>query len=204
MSKTLQSREDTTVGYARVSTDEQNLELQLDAFKEIGCREVFVEKISGSRSELPQLERAIAAIAPQDTLLVWRFDRVGRSLKHLIDVVARVEGREGHFRSITEDINTTTPSGKLAFHVFGALAEFERDLIRQRTQAGLKAARARGRFGGRPPVMTERKLEIARTMRDALDEDGYPLHPMDEIAETIGVSVSTLYRSFSNKQTSVA
>jgi DNA invertase Pin-like site-specific DNA recombinase len=138
------------IGYARVSTGEQTLALQLDALAQAGCGKVFTETASGATADRPALGQALAYLREGDTLVVWRLDRLGRSLPHLIETVAALRERGVGFRSLTEQVDTTTPGGKLVFHVFGALAEFERDLIRERTHAGLAAARARGRTGGRP------------------------------------------------------
>ena len=176
------------LGYARVSTAEQTTALQRDALKGAGCYRVFTDKASGAIDARPQLDKVLDQLRPQDTLVVWRLDRLGRSLRHLIDIVTGLEARGVGFRSLTEQIDTTTAGGKLVFHLFGALAEFERDLIRDRTIAGLAAARARGRVGGRPPVITVEKLAVARQMRDSKE------HTMDAIAATVGVSRATLYR----------
>ena len=153
------------IGYARVSTGEQTLDLQLDALQVAGCGKVYEETASGAKAERPVLEEVLSYVRKGDTLVVWRLDRLGRSLQHLIDVVAALAERGIGFKSLTEQIDTTTPGGKLIFHVFGALAEFERDLIRERTHAGLAAARARGRLGGRPRKLADpRQLELARTL----------------------------------------
>src|SRR3954467_1460073 len=135
------------IGYARVSTGEQTLDLQLDALQVAGCGKVYQETASGAKADRPVLDEVLSYLRTGDTLVVWRLDRLGRSLKHLIEVVAALAERGIGFKSLTEQIDTTTPGGKLIFHVFGALAEFERDLIQERTQAGLAAARARGRLG---------------------------------------------------------
>ena len=138
------------IGYARVSTQDQTLNLQKDALEKIGCSKIFTDIASGATTERTGLDEALAYVREGDSLVVWKLDRLGRSLKHLIETVTNLNNRKIGFQSITENIDTTTSGGKLIFHVFGALAEFERDLIRERTQAGLLAARARGRFGGRP------------------------------------------------------
>lgn len=148
------------VGYARVSTVEQDLALQLDALQRVGCERTFEDTASGAASSRPHLDACLDISASGDTLVVWRLDRLGRSLRHLIDVVAELERRAVGFRSLTEGIDTTTAAGRMTFHVFGALAEFERDLIRERTMAGLEAARARGRKGGRPASMTEESWRL--------------------------------------------
>ena len=177
------------IGYARVSTGDQDLALQLDALKAAGCERWFSDTASGSLTERPQLTRALEELRDgEDTLVVWRLDRLGRSLRHLIELVGELEQRQLGFRSLTEGIATTTSSGRLVFHIFGAIAEFERQLIRERTQAGLQAARARGRLGGRRSVITEEKLRVARELLAGGQ------HTMQQIAETIGVGRATLYR----------
>ena len=138
------------VGYARVSTHDQHLALQLDALRKAGCRQVYEEVVSGARADRPVLQQALAHLRKGDVLMIWKLDRLGRSLRHLIEVVSDLAQRGIGFKSLQEHLDTTTSSGKLVFHMFGALAEFERDLIRERTHAGLTAARARGRLGGRP------------------------------------------------------
>ena len=155
------------IGYARVSTHEQTLALQQDALKAAQCGLTFTDTISGVKTERPGLQQALSHLRAGDTLVVWRLDRLGRSLKHLIETVTRLEAQGIGFKSLTESIDTTTPGGVLIFHVFGALAQFERDLIRERTRAGLTAARARGRQGRRPKAlahMDPKKLETARRM----------------------------------------
>lgn len=175
------------VGYARVATTEQDAVLQHDALTEAGCSRIFTDTASGAIAERPQLAAALDHLRSGDILVVWRLDRLGRSLRHLIETVEGLEQRGIGFRSLPESIDTTTPGGRLIFHVFGALAEFERELIRERTMAGLAAARARGRVGGRPPAMTEAKLRQALAMR----EQG---RSVSEISEVIGVSRATIYR----------
>lgn len=175
------------IGYARVSTEAQDLGLQLDALAEAGCTRVFRDTGSGSLRHRPQLEACFDHLRPGDTLVVWRLDRLGRGLKHLIEVIEDLAVREVGFRSLTEAIDTTTPAGRLQLHLFGALAEFERELIRERTRAGLAAAHRRGRRGGRPLALTPEKLAAARAMRARN-------HPMGEIAAAVGVHRATLYR----------
>ena len=178
------------IGYARVSTGEQTLHLQLDALQSAGCGKIYQETASGAKADRPVLEEVLSYIRADDTLVVWRLDRLGRSLEHLIDVVAALAERGVGFKSLTEQIDTTTPGGKLIFHVFGALAEFERDLIRERTQAGLAAARARGRLGGRPKKLTDPKqLELARSLYAGGQID------VATICRTLGISRATLYRA---------
>jgi len=150
------------IGYARVSTTEQDTALQTDALRKAGCERIFEDTVSGAKAERPGLASALAYLRDGDVLMVWRLDRLGRSLAHLIEVVATLEARGIGFRSLTEAIDTTTSGGRLIFHVFGALSQFERDLIRERTKAGLAAAAARGRRGGRKPVITAERLQRAR------------------------------------------
>ena len=177
------------VGYARVSTGEQILDLQLDALANAGCGKVFTEIAGGALVERESLQEALAYARAGDTLVVWRLDRLGRSLKHLIETVADLAARGIGFKSLTEQIDTTTPGGKLVFHVFGALAEFERDLIRERTHAGLAAARARGRIGGRPKSLIDPKqVALAQALYDGGQTD------IGTICRTLGISRATLYR----------
>ena len=152
------------VGYARVSTVDQDPALQLDALAKAGCGKVFEDRASGARADRVGLRSALEYARDGDVLIVWKLDRLGRSLPHLIDTVTMLENRGVGFRSITEAIDTTTPGGRLVFHLFGALGQFERDLIQERTRAGLTAAAARGRKGGRKPVITGEKLERARAI----------------------------------------
>src|SRR2546428_930667 len=145
------------IGYARVSTQDQTIHLQKDALEKIGCTKIFTDTISGAKAGRPGLTEALAYVREGDTLVVWRLDRLGRSLKHLIETITALNNRKIGFKSIQENIDTTTSGGKLIFHIFGALAEFERDIIKERTQAGLQAARARGRLGGRPKALNQKK-----------------------------------------------
>lgn len=176
------------LGYARVSTHDQTMELQLDALAEAGCHRVFKETASGASDRRVELTNLFDHVRPGDTVVVWRLDRLGRSLRHLIDTVNSLADRKVGFRSLTENIDTTTSGGKLVFHIFGALAEFERELIRERTQAGLSAARARGRVGGRPSVMTPDKIAEARRMYESGD------YTWAQIGDMFGVSRMTVYR----------
>ena len=176
------------IGYARVSTDEQNLALQLDALKQAGCKRVFKDVGSGSLKHRPELDACLEFLVAGDTLVVWRLDRLGRSLQHLIDVIAGLQQREIAFRSLRESIDTTTATGRLQLHLFAALAEFERELIRERSTAGRDAARARGRQGGRPSVITPELLAAATAMRDKRELT------MAQIARTLKIGRSTLYK----------
>jgi DNA invertase Pin-like site-specific DNA recombinase len=176
------------LGYARVSTADQQPHLQVDALAQAGCYRVFTENASGALTDRPVLEQVLDQLRPGDTLVVWKLDRLGRSLRHLVDTVSRLAERGIGFRSLQESIDTTTPGGKLVFHVFAALAEFERDLIRERTSPGLAAARARGRRGGRPRVLTGHKLQVARQMYASGQ------YTVAAIAKTLGVSRASIYR----------
>ena len=176
------------VGYARVSTQDQRPALQLDALKKAGCSKVFTEKASGAQRERPQLQAALEYMRPRDTLVVWKLDRLARSMKQLIETVEGLEKRHIGFRSLTEAIDTTTAGGTLVFHVFASLAQFERSIIRERTRAGLAAARARGRTGGRPPALSKQDLPQAK----ALLKD--PKITVEQVAKRLGVGASTLYR----------
>jgi len=178
------------IGYARVSTIDQDPALQIDALQSAGCEKVFVEQASGAQRERPELVRALDVTRSGDTLVVWRLDRLARSLKQLIETVEDLDGRGVKFQSLTEAIDTTTSGGKLVFQIFGALAEFERSLIRERTAAGLVAARARGRRGGRPPALSAKDMKAAKAMM------ADPEITMDQVARKLGVAVSTLYRYF--------
>ena len=152
------------IGYARVSTHDQNLDLQQDALTAAGCEKVFVDELSGASAARPGLQQAMDQLREGDVLVVWRLDRLGRSLRNLLDLVAQLEEKKVGFRSIQESMDTASTGGKLIFHVFGALAEFERNLIRDRTNAGLAAARARGRNGGRPKKLDEEQRQLARRL----------------------------------------
>ncbi|GHO56393.1 recombinase family protein [Ktedonobacter robiniae] len=177
------------IGYVRVSKHEQNEALQIDALEAAGCEKWFVDKITGSKAERKGLNEALAYVRSGDTFMVWKLDRAGRSLKHLIELLRNLQGRNIEFVSITEQIDTTTPGGKLIFHLMGALAEFERDLIRERTNAGLAAAKARGRVGERPrKLKTNGKIALAKRMFD--DQS----HSIPEICAALGISRATLYR----------
>ena len=175
------------LGYARVSTNEQDLSLQLDALQEAGWDKICEDRISGGKTERPGLQEALSYIRKGDTLVVWRLDRLGRTLKHLIETVNELEERGIGFQSLQEAIDTTTSSGRLVFHIFGALAEFERNLIRERTHAGLEAARARGRKGGRPKALNTKKIELLYELYDSKK------HTVKEICEMMGISKPTLY-----------
>ncbi len=176
------------VGYARVSTQDQKQDLQTDALEAAGCEKVFTEKASGAQRDRPELKAALEYIREGDTLVVWKLDRLARSIKQLIETVEDLENRGIGFKSLTENIDTTTSGGKLIFHIFASLAEFERSIIKERTKAGLDAARARGKRGGRPPALTDKDIQAAKAM--LADPD----ITVEEVAARLKVAPSTLYR----------
>ena len=186
------------IGYARVSTLDQNVALQQDALKEAGCEKIFIEQMSGSVSDRPALREALDYARSGDTLIVWKLDRLARSMKQLIETIEKLRLRSIGFRSLTEAIDTTTAQGVLVFHMFSALAEFERALIRERTRAGLVAAKRAGRTGGRPPKLTEDDLDIARTLL------ANPDITVADVADRLGVSPATLYRYLPSARTAHA
>jgi DNA invertase Pin-like site-specific DNA recombinase len=175
------------IGYARVSTDEQSLDLQLDALKKAGCKRVFTDKASATKADRPGLAGAISQFRPGDVLVIWKLDRLGRTVKGLVDFVADLQGRGVQFRSLTNGIDTTTPAGRFFFHVMASLAQMERELLAERTRAGLAAARRRGRIGGRKRRMTPGKVESARQLLKG------GMSPR-EVAQNLGISIPTLYR----------
>ena len=175
------------IGYARVSTEEQSLNLQLDALQKAGCQRVFTDQTSGATTDRPGLQEALSHLRQADTLVVWKLDRLGRSVKGLVDLIMGLENRHIHFQSLTDSIDTKTPAGRFFFHVMASLAQMERELIAERTRAGLRAARRQGRVGGRKRRMTERKVSAAQKLLAAGT-------PPREVAQSLGVSVPTLYR----------
>ena len=175
------------IGYARASTQDQNLELQSDALTKVGCQKVFEDKVSGTRADRPGLAKALEILREGDTLVVWKLDRLGRSVKQLVDLVEELHKQGVQFKSLTDAIDTGTPSGRFFFHVMVSLSKMERELIVERTRAGLEMARRLGRKGGRKPKMTDSKIESAKKLLAS----GVP--PKD-VARNLGVSVPTLYR----------
>jgi DNA invertase Pin-like site-specific DNA recombinase len=176
------------IGYARVSTSDQTLALQQDALQKAGCTKIFTDTASGAQTEREGLTEAISYVRAGDTLVVWKLDRLGRSLKDLISRITELNDRGIGFKSLTEQIDTTTSGGKLIFHIFGALAEFERDIIRERTNAGLEAARVRGKKGGRPRALSPEKIKFARTLYADKKTS------VAEICKMLGISRHTLQR----------
>jgi DNA invertase Pin-like site-specific DNA recombinase len=177
----------TTIGYARTSTDRQHLDLQLDALRAAGCETIYTEQMSGASKDRPELTKCLAALAEGDTLCVWRLDRLGRSTSHLLSTVEELGQRGVGFRSISDNVDTTSAQGRLVFHILSAMAEFERELIKERINAGVEAARVRGKQFGRPTALSDEKVEAIRQMRSAGRN-------MSEIARITGVSRATLYR----------
>lgn len=175
------------IGYARVSTVDQDLSLQQDALIKAGCEKIFEDKASGTLADRPGLELALSHLRKDDVLIVWKLDRVGRSLKHIVEFITKLNARDVQFRSLTESIDTTTAAGRFFFHITAALAQMERDLIAERTNAGLQAARARGRLGGRRPKLNPEQLEHARELIAAGK-------PVKDVARLLNVDRSTLFR----------
>jgi DNA invertase Pin-like site-specific DNA recombinase len=176
------------IGYARVSTDDQHLHLQYDALQKVGCEKIFDDKISGSKIERVGLNEAIEFARSGDVIVVWRLDRLSRSLKDLIELVSKLHDKGIGLKSLHESIDTSSSAGKLTFHIFGALAEFERNLIRERTHAGLQAARVRGRMGGRPKKLNPDKAKLAIQLYEGRQ------HTIKQICALVGVSKPTLYK----------
>lgn len=176
------------IGYARVSTQDQNLDSQKDALKKAGCEKIFSDKISASQEDRKGLSKAMEILRQGDTLVVWKLDRLGRSLSHLVRLITDLKEKGIGFKSLQENIDTTSGVGKLVFHIFASLAEFERDLIRERTMAGLASARARGKLGGRPKVLDEKKIALAKAMYQDKQNS------VKDICATLGIGRTTFYR----------
>jgi DNA invertase Pin-like site-specific DNA recombinase len=176
------------IGYARVSTTDQNLDAQIDALKQVGCQKIYTDKASGAHTERKGLIEALDYLRAGDVLVVTKLDRLGRSIKQLIELVTLLDEKKIGFKSLTENIDTTTSGGKLIFHIFSALAEFERDIIRERTRAGLKAARKRGRTGGRPREITEKKIEQIKALYESNKST------VTDICKSFSISRSTFYK----------
>ena len=175
------------IGYARVSTSDQNLNLQKDALLKIGCEKIYEDEISGTTKQRPGLDKALDVLRAGDTLIVWKLDRLGRSIKNLISLISDLNSKDIHFKSITDSIDTSTPSGRFFFHIMASLAQMERELIAERTKAGLNAAKKLGRIGGRKRKMTKSKIIAAKKLLDS------GIAPKD-VAQNLGVSLATLYR----------
>ena len=186
------------MGYARVSTAEQDAAVQVDELTAAGCYRVYTDHASGTLDRRPELDAVLAQLRPGDSLVVWRLDRLGRSLRHLIDTVTSLGERGVGFRSLRENIDTTTGGGRLVFHLFGALAQFEREIIRDRTVAGLAAARARGRMGGRPSKLNADQVRTARRLYDERELT------VEEIGRILGVSRTSIYRALGRDRSAAA
>ena len=189
------------IGYARVSTQEQELSLQLDALKEAGCDKVYQEKFSGSQKERPQLNELLDFLREHDTIVVWRLDRLGRSLRDLLGLVAQIQKKGASLVSLNDAIDTTTPQGTLVFHIFAALAEFERQLIRDRTKAGLQSARARGRHGGRPRGLSQDAENTAAAVEALYKENKLST---TEICNKLNISRGTLYKYLRHRNVKIS
>lgn len=179
------------IGYARVSTKDQNLDLQKDALEKAGCKKIYSEQVSGAKIERKQLDELIKQVRKGDIIVVWKLDRLGRSLRDLVNLISRFQAMEVGFKSLQDSIDTTTPTGKLTFHLFAALAEFERDIISERTKAGLKSARARGRLGGRPKGLSKQAQNKSRLAESLYKEKELSIK---EICDYLSISKPTLYR----------
>jgi len=178
------------LGYARISTNDQNFDLQIDALTKHGCKRFYKDTVSGAKSKRPGLDEMLKEARPKDIIVIWKLDRLGRSLKHLVDLVAELNERDIGLRSLNDPIDTTTAQGRLVFNIFASLAEFEREIIRERTNAGLAAARARGRTGGRKPGLSEDAKRKARIAQSYYEEG----MAVNQITKSIGISKATLYR----------
>ena len=187
------------IGYARVSTNDQNLDLQMDALKDASCEKIFTDQgVSGAKVERPGLDQALAHIRKKDVLVIWKLDRLGRSLRHLLSIIEDLRDRGAHFASIQDGFDTSTASGKMVFSVIGAMAEYEKNLTRERTMAGLAAARARGRMGGRPKSLDESQVKVAIALAEAGELT------INEICGQVGCSRSTYYRQVAPRLTVTA
>jgi len=186
------------IGYARVSTADQHLRMQEDALKSAGCEEIYSDVISGVKSQRPGLDKALNYAREGDTIVVWKLDRLGRSIQHLIQTITSLIEKKIGFKSLQENIDTSTSGGKLIFHIFSALAEFERDLIQERTQAGLKAARVRGKMGGRPPLLDTRQIN---RMIEMYDEQK---NTVTEICKIYNISRPSFYNYLNNRRLELA
>lgn len=188
------------IGYARVSTKEQSLNLQEDALIKAGCEKIYSEKITGTTTSRPQLDEMLSHLRKGDIIIVWKLDRLGRSLRDLVKIISNLKKQGVFFQSLQDNIDTTTPTGKLTFHLFAALAEFERDIISTRTKAGLDAARARGKVGGRPKGLSKRAQDKARLAESLYKEK---VRSVSEICDHLDISKPTLYRYLRSRGVSI-
>ncbi len=188
------------IGYARVSTKDQSLNLQKDALKKAGCKKIYSEQVSGAKIDRSQLDELIKQVRKGDIIVVWKLDRLGRSLRDLVNLISKFQEMEVGFKSLQDSIDTTTPTGKLTFHLFAALAEFERDIISERTKAGLKSARARGRLGGRPKGLSKQAQNKARLAESLYKEKELSIK---EICNYLSISKPTLYRYLKHRNITI-
>jgi DNA invertase Pin-like site-specific DNA recombinase len=188
------------IGYARVSTKDQNLNLQLDALEKEGCKKIYKEVVSGAKSERPVLQDMLNQVRTGDVIVIWKLDRLGRSLKNLVDIVGQLIKNEVGLKSLHDNIDTTTPQGRLTFNIFASLAEFERDLISERTKAGLESARARGRFGGKPKGLSK-QAEATACAAETLYKEGKL--SVNQIAKQLGIAKNTLYKYLKHRKVEI-
>jgi len=188
------------IGYARVSTKDQSLNLQKDALEKAGCKKIYSEQVSGAKIERKKLDEMIKQVRKGDIIVVWKLDRLGRSLRDLVNLISKFQEMEVGFKSLQDSIDTTTPAGKLTFHLFAALAEFERDIISERTKAGLKSARARGRLGGRPKGLSKQAQNKARLAESLYKEKELSIK---EICNYLSISKPTLYRYLKHRNVTI-
>lgn len=189
------------IGYARVSTKEQNLDLQLDALKKAGCKKIYQDMMSGAKSERPALQEMMAQLREEDVIVVWKLDRLGRSLKNLVELTNQIIEKKAGLKSLHDPIDTTTSQGRLVFNIFASLAEFERDLIKERTMAGLSAARARGRLGGKPKGLSQ-KAESTACAAETLYKEGKL--SVKQILEQLSISKATFYNYLRHRNVSIS
>lgn len=188
------------IGYGRVSTNEQHPEAQEDALRSAGCDEIYIDKASGKLASRPELDKALLRLRKGDSLVITKLDRLGRSLKNLIELSDRLKDEGVSLVVLDQGIDTSTPIGRMFYQILGAVAEFERELIVERTKDGLQAARARGRVGGRKKALRPRQVDLARSMYDEKGADGKRRYTVQEIAEELGVSRPTVYRYLEKKE----
>ena len=188
------------IGYGRVSTTDQHPEAQRDALEAAGCDDIFIDKLSGKLASRPELDKALVAVRDGDHLVITKLDRLGRSLKNLIDLSAQLDERGVGLQVLDQSIDTSTPAGRMFFHILGAIAEFEHSLMAERTRQGLAAARARGRTGGQKPKLRPRQIKLAQQMYDETGDDGKRRYTVQQIAEEFGVTRPTIYRHLERKE----
>ena len=179
------------IGYARVSTKDQNPGLQIDALQEAGCKKIYIDRMSGATEKRPELDKMIESLYPGDTIVIWKLDRLGRSLQHLVKLVNEFQAKQVQLKSLNDPVDTTTPSGTLIFNIFASIAEFEREILKERTMAGLRSARERGRIGGRPKGLSQKAQEKAMVAETLYKIENYPV---SAICRQLNISKATLYK----------